>query len=184
MADGEVTRLLRKAREGDEQSLHSVYELLFTELERSARMQLARQYNNTLNTHGLINECFVRLSEGQSLSVDDRVHFLAMASKAMRHVLVDNFRRRIAEKRGGGFVAVTLSEEQVGTQIIDERLLLIDEALESLAKENPRLARVIECKFFGGMNYAEIADHLGVSARTVRLDLKKAKAWLAMALSP
>lgn len=182
MPEGDVTQYLVQARDGVEGALNSVYEILFADLERAARAQLARHHGQTINTHGLINESFLKLSEQERVALDNRNHFLAVASKAMRHILVDYFRQRVAEKRGGGAVQVTWVDDHLGASAQDEQLLAIDEALARLSEENQRLAEVVECKFFGGMKYDEIAGYLGVSARTVRLDWKKAKAWLTLDL--
>lgn len=184
MTNADVTGLLRRAKTGDKDALKSVYEILFAELERVARGQLNRAHQATINTHGLINESFLKLVEQERVSLDNRSHFLAVSAQAMRHILVDYFRRRSSQKRGGlNAPTVTLAEDQLGGEQRDDQLLALDEALDKLQGQQERLARVVECKFFAGMNYDEIGTALGISPRTVRQDWKKAKAWLTMELA-
>ncbi len=172
-----------RSREGDDAALKSVYDILIRELEHAARAQLRRHGQQTLQTHALINESFLKLVEQNESGLESRTHFLAVASTAMRHIIIDHFRRNTAEKRGGAQSPVTLVEDQISTEIDDEQILALDEALTKLQQTNARLAHVVECKFFGGMTYDEIAEGLGLAPRTVRQDWKKAKAWLTLELS-
>lgn len=180
MSSGDVTLLLRRAESGDADALSNVYQLLYQELQQIARAQLNRYGSQTLNTVGLINESFLKLVEQDRVALDNRAHFLAVSSKAMRHILVDYFRKRSADKRGGPTPNVTLVEDAVAGAGQDAQVLALDEALSRLSDQDERLAQVVECKFFGGMTYEEIGAGLGLSARTVRQDWKKAKAWLTL----
>ena len=182
MAEGDVTALLDRAKSGDDGALGRVYEVLYRELQSVARAQLNRHRHQTLNTVALINESYLKLVDNNRVDAENRAHFLALSARVMRQVLIDHFRRRSAEKRGGEAVVVELAEENVVTPRREDALLALDEALDRLQDQNERLARVVECKFFGGMSYDEIGQGLGISPRTVRLDWKKAKAWLTLEL--
>lgn len=184
MSDGDVTGLLALARRGDGKALGEVYEVLYRELQRLARAQLNRHRQRTLNTGALINESFLKLVKEDRVGVENRAHFLALSARAMRQVLIDHFRKRSAEKRGGALAPIELAEESMAELEREDVLLALDEALDRLQEQSERLARVVECRFFGGMSYDEIGEGLGVSARTARLDWKKAKAWLTLELTP
>ena len=182
MTEKNVTELLVRAKSGDGEALGKVYEVLYGELRSLARAQLNRHRQQTLNTVGLINESFLKLVEQNRIDLQNRNHFLALSARAMRQVLIDTFRRRSAEKRGGAAVAVELAEGSVAGPQREASLLALDEALDRLQETDERLARVVEYRFFGGMSYEEIAEVVGLSARTVRLDWQKAKAWLTLEL--
>lgn len=182
MPAGDITALLVKARSGDSEALDHVYEALFAELSRIARAQLGRHRRGTLNTGALINESYLKLVSSSQVDLESRAHFLSLSARAMRQILVDHFRRKTADKRGGSNVPLPLAEELVAATDRGNRLLALDEALARLAVHDDRLASVVEMKFFGGMAYDEIATRLGVAPRTVRRDWFKAKAWLALEL--
>ncbi len=182
MQGKDVTELLVRAKTGDGEALGEVYETLYQELRAVARAQLKRHRQQTLNTVGLINESYLKLVDQNRVDLQSRAHFLALSARAMRQILIDYFRRRSAEKRGGPIAPLELDENSVAGGQRDETLLALDEALDRLQGQNERLARVVECKFFGGMSYDEIGEGLGISARTARLDWKKAKAWLTLEL--
>jgi RNA polymerase sigma factor (TIGR02999 family) len=179
---GEVTRLLEAAEAGDREALDRLLPLLYEDLRRVAHWQLDREGGgHTLQTTALIHEAYLKLAGGGSVSASSRAHFLAIAARAMRQVLVDYARRRKAAKRGGGVISVTLGDEHQPADTSAEDLLALDEALEQL---DPRQRQVIECRFFGGMEEKDIAAALGVSERTVRRDWVKARAWLYRSLYP
>jgi RNA polymerase sigma factor (TIGR02999 family) len=179
---GEVTRLLEAAVAGDGEALDRLVPLVYEDLRRVARRQLDREGGgHTLQTTALIHEAYLKLAGGGAVSASSRAHFLAIAARAMRQVLVDYARRRKAAKRGGGVISVTLGDEPQPADASAEDLLALDEALEQL---DPRQRQVIECRFFGGMEENDIAAALGVSERTVRRDWVKARAWLYKALYP
>lgn len=177
-----VTEILIRSRDRDESARDALFSRLYDELARVARNQLAGR-GATLETAGLINETYLRVVDQQQVEWEDRSHFFAYAARAMRHILVDRARRRSAQKRGGGRRPVTLTERMAGAQPEPESILEVDEALEELARAEPRLAKMVELRFFGGLTEDEAADVLGMSARTVRRDWLKAKAFLHQALT-
>jgi RNA polymerase sigma-70 factor, ECF subfamily len=179
---GDVTRLLEAAVAGDSQALDRLVPLVYEDLRRVAHRQLDREGGgHTLQTTALIHEAYLKIAGGGSVSATSRAHFLAIAARAMRQVLVDYARKRKAAKRGGGVISVTLGDEPQPTDASAEDLLALNEALEQL---DPRQRQVIECRFFGGMEEKDIAVALGVSERTVRRDWVKARAWLFQSLYP
>ena len=177
---GEVTRLLEAAEAGDGEALERLVPLVYEDLRRVAHRQLDREGGgHTLQTTALIHEAYLKLAAGGAVSASGRAHFLAIAARAMRQVLVDYARRRKAAKRGGGVISVTLGDEAQPADTSAEDLLALDDALKEL---DPRQRQVIECRFFGGMEERDIAEALGVSERTVRRDWVKARAWLYKSL--
>ena len=179
---GEVTRLLEAFDAGDSEALDRLVPLVYEDLRRMAHRQLDREGGgHTLQTTALIHEAYLKLAAGGTVSASSRAHFLAIAARAMRQVLVDYARRRKAAKRGGGVISVTLGDAPQPADASAEDLLALDEALEQL---DPRQRQVIECRFFGGMEEKDIAAALGLSERTVRRDWVKARAWLYQSLYP
>jgi RNA polymerase sigma factor (TIGR02999 family) len=173
---GEVTRLLRAAREGEPAALEQLIPLVYEDLRRLARRQLGHEYGErTLNPTALVHESYLKLGAGVKVA-RDRAHFLAIAARAMRQVLVDHARDRKAAKRGGGlWERTTLTDGGWVGEFDSDGMLVLDEAL---AKLELRQRQVVECRFFGGMEEQEIAAALGVSERTVHRDWVKARAWL------
>jgi RNA polymerase sigma factor (TIGR02999 family) len=173
---GEVTRLLRNARGGDPGALELLVPLVYEDLRRLARLQLGHEYaERTLNATALVHESYLKLGVG-ALAATDRPHFLAIAARAMRQVLVDHARDRKAAKRGGGsWEGITLTDGAWVREFDPDGVLQLDEALAAL---EPRQRQVVECRFFGGMEEQEIAAALGISERTVHRDWMKARAWL------
>jgi len=171
---GEVTRLLRAAQGGEAAALDRLVPLVYDDLRRLARRQLGREYvERTLNPTALVHESYLKLGGG-AMVARDRAHFLALAARAMRQVLVDHARERKADKRGGGsWERTTLTDGASVGELDPDGLLLLDEAL---AKLEPRQRQIVECRFFGGMEEVEIAAALGVSERTVQRDWVKARA--------
>ena len=165
------------------EALEELVPLVYDELRRMAHRQLAaRAPGATLQTTGLVHEAYLKLVDQSRARWSDRAHFLAVASLAMRHVLVDRAKARLAQKRGGGRVRVSLDEERIAADDQPEALLQLHEALERLAAVEPRLARVVECRFFGGLTHEEIAESLGITVRTVERDWAKARVLLRRAL--
>jgi len=149
-----------------------------------AHWQLARERQNvTLQTTALIHEAYLRMADDPRVSRRGRVYFFAAAARAMREVLIDAARRRGAAKRGGGRPLVALGEEAEGIEAYAADLVELNQALEELGRHQPRHARVVECRFFGGMSVEDTAEALNVSARTVKADWAYARAWLYRALS-
>lgn len=172
---GEVTLLLEAARGGDRAALDRIVPLLYEDLRRLARRQLAReQGSRTIQPTTLVHEAYLKLA-GHAPRAKDRAHLLAIAAHAMRQVLVDHARERRAAKRGPSFARTTITDGISTTELDPEALLALDDALERL---DPRQRQVVECRFFAGLDDAEIAEALGVTTRTVRRDWVKARAWL------
>ena len=180
----QVTVLLREAREGNPDAVSKLFELMYPELKRIARYRLQRDEGGThLNTTALVNECYLKLSDARHLGPQDRVHFLSYAAAAMRSIVVDAARARLAERRGAGKRPVTFDSAFVApTPSGEEEVLLVHEALDELAALEPRLARVVEMRYFGGMTDEEIGEALQLSAKTVRRDWDKARILLTSSL--
>ncbi len=175
---GEVTRLLGQLRGGDRDALDRLFPLVYQELRYAAERALRREAGgHTLQPTALVHEAYLKLAGGP-LESANRAHFLGIAARAMRQVLVDHARRRRAAKRGGGEAAMSLSEADVAWSVRPDELLGLDEALDRLAQRNDRLRRVVELRFFGGLTEDEAAVALGVTTRTVQRDWAKARAWL------
>ncbi len=173
---GEVTRLLQAAHDGEPAALERLVPLVYEDLRRLAQRQLGHEYGErTLNAIALVHESYLKLG-GAAMVARDRAHFLAIAARAMRQVLVDHSRDRKAAKRGGrSWERTTLTDGAWVGEFDPDGMLALDEALAEL---EPRQRQVVECRFFGGMEEHEIATALGVSERTVHRDWVKARAWL------
>ena len=165
------------------ESLDAVTTEVYRELRAMAHYRLmARGPRGTLSTTALVHEAYLRLAGPARAQWTDRSHFLAIASLAMRHVLVDRARERATLKRGGERKRITLDNVNISVDTESDVLLQLDDALNQLAAFDARLARVVECRFFGGLTEEETADALGVTARTVRRDWVKARVLLRRAL--
>lgn len=157
--------------------------LVYQELRKLAASQLARQPpGQTLQPTALVHEAWLRLSRAQERTWDNEGHFFVAAAEAMRHILVENARRKARRKRGGGQQRVDLEPLEVAAAEPDDKVLLIDDALQRLEKEDPDLARVVMLKFFGGLTNREVATALGVTERTVERDWAYARSWLYHAI--
>jgi len=179
MEHDEIAGLLDVFEGGDRDALDRLLPFVYDELRRIAHRELQRErQGHTLSTTEVVHEAYLKLAEHQRVTSGEQVRFLAVAATAVRRALVEHARRRDAAKRGGGQRAVTLDEEVVVVAGGSEDLLSLDEALTRLAALDDRLARVVECRYFGGLTEDETASALGVTARTVRRDWVKAKAWL------
>ncbi len=160
--------------------MDELMEVVYPQLRRLAAGYLrGERRDHTLQPTALVNEAYLRLMGGTPVDYSDRVHFLAVAARTMRRVLVDHAKARRALKRGGDRLRVTLSEEKLGATDAAPDVLALDASLERLGERDPRKSRAIELHFFGGLTYDEIAEALGVSAATVSRELRFAKAWLA-----
>lgn len=169
-------------RNGDDTAMDRLFPLVYREFHDRAHRQLVqRRPGDTLSTTALVHEAYLKLVDASNRSYRDRVHFFAVASRAMRQILVDYARRSAAHKRGGGRV-VTLEPDAIGNPDRAEELVALDEALERLERLDPRLVRTVELRFFGGLSVEETADALGVSPRTVKRDWQKARAFLFHAI--
>ena len=180
MEDPAAHDLIARWRAGDEQALKDLLPLIYEQLHRVARRHLRRQRaDHTLQTTALIHEAYLRLAGGAGVSVRDRNHFVALASRMMRQVLVDHARSRLAAKRRGG-MRVTLSEAADVADEVD--VLGVDEALKRLSEFDEQQARVVELRFFGGLSIQETADVLHISESTVKRDWTMARTWLSREL--
>jgi RNA polymerase sigma factor (TIGR02999 family) len=180
---GTVTQLLDKARGGDALAQQQLFAELYGELDRLARAHLSRNAPMTLiDTPGLIREVYLRLGDQAELPGRDRRTFLAYASRAMRSVIVDYLRARAADRRGGGDKPVTLNTAVENQSFSDPQLESLDDALKSLERIDERAHRVVEMRYFGGMEIEEIAEFLDVSPATVKRDWQKARVYLMHAL--
>ena len=178
--------VLAALRSGHRESLDSLVALLYNELRVIAHRHLAKRgqgnaRQNSLATTALVNEAYLKLVDQTQAGWSDRGHFLALAAVAMRHILIDRAKARVAQKRGGGQAAITLEEEAIAADS-PEALLDINEALDRLAEIDVRLSQVVECRFFGGLSEADTAEALGVTTRTVQRDWAKARMLLRRAL--
>lgn len=175
-----VTALLQAHRDGTPGAFDRLVELVYPALRDVARRQLRadRRDGRLLDTTGLVHEAYLKLVDQARIEARDRHHFLAVAARAMRQVIIDHARLRHAAKRGAGADHVPLDDAHAAVASQAEHLLAINTALEALAHVDPRLLQVVECRFFAGYSEQETADALGVSARTVERDWVRAKAWL------
>lgn len=180
---GTVTLLLRRFGDGDRDALDQLMPMLYTDLKRLAQRQLRREHHrSTLDTGGLVHEAYFKLIDSEKAQPRDRAHFLALCGRAMRQVVIDQARRRNAAKRGGVERPVTLDENFAANQLRIDEALAIDAALERLARHDPRLVQVVECRFFAGLTEDETATALGLTSRTVQRDWRRARAWLLLDL--
>ena len=179
----EITQWLDAAREGDRGALDRVLATLYHELHAMARRQLAGQQAQTLDATALVHEAYLKLIGRQTAKFEDRAHFFAYAASAMRSVVVDYARQRLAQKRGGDLHRVTeLPEELEGGLRLDEETLGLDTALTRLAAVDKRLAQVVELRYFAGLSELEIAALLKRSERSIRRDWQKARLFLLASL--
>lgn len=181
-----LTDLIRLAQSGDGVALKSVFESTYDELRRMARNRLRpHERDAILDTTSLVHECFLRFTAAERLAIADRLHFFRYAGHAMRSVIVDLARAALAERRGAGAthqpLSTTIAESATAGE---EEVLRIHEALDDLAKFDPRLVEVVEMRYFSGMTEKEVGEALGLTDRTVRRDWEKARLLLAQALSP
>lgn len=172
-------------RIGRRDTLDGLMPDVYEELRVIARRQLsAREVGGTLSTTGLVHEAYLKLTDQSRVAWRDRGHFFALVALAMRHVLVDRARARGAQKREGALERVPLDSERIAADDQADALLMLNDAIDRLAAVEPRLAQVVDCRFFGGFNDDEIAEALGITRRTVQRDWCKARLLLRKALSP
>jgi RNA polymerase sigma factor (TIGR02999 family) len=169
--------------------IDALAELAYHELRAIAHRHLAAQSrvaggDRTLDTTALVHEAYLKLAAGAPATWSDQRHFRAVASVAMRHILVDRARARATHRHGGGLKQVTLDDHTVANDDDPETLLAIDAAIARLAQTSPRLARLVELRFFGALSEAEVAEEMGLTVRTVQRDWAKARTLLALALAP
>lgn len=180
----DITQLLVESRDGNPEAVAKLLPFVYDELRALAAQHLRGQPpGQSLQATMLVHEVFLRLVDQTKTVADDRAHFLAVASKAMRSVLVDHVRRRTAQKRGGDRKRVPLDEAVAAYQARSGDLIALDEALTQLAAADEQQGKIVELRFFGGLSVEETAESLGVSKRTVERDWRMARAWLRNKLS-
>ncbi|HEX7071224.1 MAG TPA: sigma-70 family RNA polymerase sigma factor [Rhodothermales bacterium] len=174
-----VTDLLLQARSGDRGAFDSLFPLVYGELREVAHQRLLGfRSGETLNTTALIHEVYLRLVDQTRVSWENRAHFFAVASKAMRNVVIDHARAWSAQKRGGGNRPLDVDEVQIAADDRAFELVALDEALTRLTAHDERLGRLVEYRFFGGLEYEEIAEVTGWSVPTLKRDWRRARTWL------
>lgn len=181
---GPIARLLEAVDRDEPGALGALVEAVYPELKRLAHFQLAREgQGHTLNTTAIVHEAFVRMASGDG-KWNNRKHFLRAASTVMRHLLVDHARRKSAEKRGAGNAPLVLDEDRVSTGDDSQAVLALDNALRDIADIDPRLEKIIECRYFAGLSVRETAEALDMAVRTVERDWQRAKGYLISAMDP
>jgi|SRR5579872_64382 len=175
---GEISELLAEVRKGDQRAIETLMPIVYQELRRLASYYMQRERpDHTLQATALVHEAYLRLAGPGTHDCQDRAHFFAAAAKVMRNLLIDHARARHRAKRGGS--ANVRLEDAVTLAIAENpELLAIDEALQNLAKIDPRQSRIVELRYFGGLSVEEVAAVLGISDRTVKREWQMAKAWL------
>jgi RNA polymerase sigma factor (TIGR02999 family) len=179
----DVTQVLEQLKNGDQRAADRLLPLVYDEFRALARHYLQQErMNHTLQPTALVHEAYMKLVDQTRVDWQGKSHFFAVAAQAMRRILVDHARSRQRDKRGGGRARVVLDEAVALSPQKDEDVIALDEALEKLAKVDPRQAKVVELRFFGGLNVEEVAEALKVSKRTVEGDWMFARAWLSLEL--
>lgn len=174
-----ITLVLERMKEGDPDAREELFQIAYDELHRRAHFQRrSGPSSETLSTTVLVHEAFLKLAGSTSTDWESRGHFYRVAGRAMRQILIDQARRRLAKKRGEGSVDLDVDAMEVGVETDAERLLALDQALSRLEKEDARLAQVVELRFFSGLSVEETAASMGVSERTVKRDWRLARAFL------
>ena len=180
---GDITRLLEAHRDGDERALERILPLVYRDLQQIARRQLkGNRVGHTLNTTSLVHEAYLKLAGTETPAWEHRGHFFAVASMAMRQIVVDYARHHAAQKRGGDRPIERLDADEIAVEEQADALIELDEALGRLKSLDERLPRIVECRFFTGLTAEETAAALGVSLRTVERDWQRARAWLRVEL--
>jgi RNA polymerase sigma factor (TIGR02999 family) len=190
MCEAEKSDFHRKESGEDERrALDDLFSLVYEELRYVASMVRRNEPNVTINTTALVHEAWMKLHDSPPVAPQSRAHFKAIAARAMRQVLVDEARRRLAQKRGSGevaFVSFEEAREEAAVQAVGstDEMLALDDSIRELESRSPRQAKIFECRFFGGLNVAEIAALLGISESAVERDWRGAKAWIGSRIRP
>jgi len=185
IAPGDVTNLLIQLKNGNRDAQSRLIPLVYAELRRvAARYMRGEQPGHTLQATALVHEAYLRLAGQKEIGWQNRAHFFGVAANIMRRILVDHARAKQAKKRGGSDQKVSFDEAVLVQPEPPQQFLALDEALERLAKRDPRQSRIVELRYFGGLSEEEAAEVLGISVRTVKRDWKMARAWLYQQLNP
>jgi RNA polymerase sigma factor (TIGR02999 family) len=183
LSQQQITLLLGRLNAGHKNAVNELMPAVYDQLRRMADAKLrGERANHTLNATALVHEAYLKLVDQNRVSWKDRAHFYAFAAQAMRRILINYARNRLAQKRGGGQVIATFVDQDVARETKAEELIALDDALELLKKMNERQCKVVEFRFFGGLSQEEIAEVLEVSVPTVRRDWRMARAWLSREL--
>jgi RNA polymerase sigma factor (TIGR02999 family) len=175
----DITQVLQAIRQGDGRASEELLPLVYNELRHLAAARMAQEATGqTLQATALVHEAWLRMVGDGDKTWQNRAHFFGAAAEAMRRILVENARRKSRLKRGGGQIRLDIDDLDLAETTPDEKVLLMDEALEELQKEDPEKARIVVLKFFGGLTNQEVAKNLGVAERTVERQWAYAKAWL------
>lgn len=174
----EVTLILQEAREGSEKAYKKLFPLVYDRLKDIANMRVMREQDHTYSKTDLVHEAYFDLIDIDNVDWQDRVHFYSIASRCMRRILIDHARKKKAEKRGGSQKPVTYIDEIMEVERQAEDLINLDDSLNKLEELNPRLAKIIECRYFGEMTVEDTAEALEISESTVKRDWKKARGFL------
>jgi len=176
---GEITRLLVAWRRGDNDSFDRLFAIVYDDLRRLARRQLRRSGGNrTLSTTALVHEGYLKLVDQAHATIEDRSHFFAVAAKSMRQILIDDARRHLAAKRGGGRHKVQFDEARMPIESEASEVVAIDAVLGRLEVLDPRMVKLVELRYFAGLSVEETAAVMSISPRTVKREWQKARAWL------
>lgn len=173
-----LTLWLAQAREGDRGAADAVLAALYAQLKQLAHARLMRAGRDGFQTTELVHDAWLKLAGNQALAPNDRRHLMALAAQAMRQILIDHIRQKQTDKHGGQWRALTLTERIPSPDAAQIEVLRLDGLLQSLQRFDPRAARLVELRYFGGYDESEIADLLDVSVRTVRRDWRRTRAWL------
>jgi RNA polymerase sigma factor (TIGR02999 family) len=179
----DISELLTSWGQGDESALNHLIPLVYPELRRIARQHLARRSDPTLESAAVANEAYLKLIRARGIQCESRARFFALCAQVIRRILVDHARQHQYAKRGGGAVQIPLDEMLLSAQAHETGVLALDDALGVLTKMDPRKARVVELRYFGGLSVEEAAEVLQVSVETVTRDWRMAKAWLLQELN-
>jgi RNA polymerase sigma factor (TIGR02999 family) len=175
----DTTTLIAAARAGDKAAEARLFEAVYADLHRLAQRHLRASGPDAAHATSLVHEVYLRLARGNGMALNDRTHFFAVASRAMRQIVVDHVRGKLTEKRGGGIDPLPLDSAVIAIAAgCDEELLMLDAALQRLGEVDPRLAQFVELRFYGGLQLDELAEATGLSERTLKRDWTKARAFL------
>jgi len=176
----EITHLLADISDGDESAVNLLMPLVYDELRQMAGNKLRyEKQNQTLNATALVHEAYLKLVDQKRVTWQNRAHFFAIAARAMRRIIINHAKEKLAQKRGGGAEMITLNEDTVGFEVRAEELITLDDALKRLEQLSPRQGKVVEYWLFVGLTHEEISQLLEVSIPTVRRDWRLARAWLS-----
>jgi RNA polymerase sigma factor (TIGR02999 family) len=179
----DVTLMLNRLSDGESNIVDQLLPVVYDDLQKIAHNQLRRERaNHTLNTTALVHEVYLKLVDQKKTNWKNRAHFFAICAQAMRRILINYAKSRLAEKRGSGEILATFNEDMFIRETRAGEMVYLDEALDRLSKLNERQSKVVEFRFFAGLTQEEIAEVLGVSVPTVRLDWRLARAWLSREL--